>query len=145
MKCISFWPKWDVHFGQNEMEFISFRPEWNGHFIPAERKWMPFHFGQNEMVISFRPKWNVIFLIVLRNMRPGQLSWKSGKIQLAMWSSVLSRTQLLSPSVALLAKLVAKLSPGLQAQLDWVALISIHPNTPTQLTRIQLKYWSWLS
>ena len=35
---ISFWPKWDVHFGHNKMEFISFWPEWNGHLISAEMK-----------------------------------------------------------------------------------------------------------
>ena len=47
------------HSGRNEMSIL------------ARMKWNSFHFGQNEMVISFWPKWNAIFLIVLRNMRPG--------------------------------------------------------------------------
>ena len=54
--------RWPFHSGRNEMNSISIWPKWT------------FHFGQNEMVISFRPKWNAIFLIVLRNMLPGQLS-----------------------------------------------------------------------
>ena len=88
MKCISFWPKWDVHFSQNEMWFITSRPGWNGHlisarmkwsfhfgqmrwpfhsgqnemFISARMKWNSFHFSQNEMVISFRPEWNGHFI-----------------------------------------------------------------------------------
>ena len=104
--AISFRPNWNDHFFLNKLKWIPFHSGRNEMFISAIMKWNSFHFDQTEMVISFRPKWNVIFLIVLRNMRPGQLSWKSGKIQLAIWSSVLSRTQLLSPSVALLAKLV---------------------------------------